>query len=299
MTTTLDTTTTSQPTPHGRAGVRQLVHSEWTKLRSVRSTWISLAIIVIAGLGISALVSSIEAGRWTRLALSERANFDPVRVSQGGIFISQFVVGVLGALVVTSEYSNGMIRSTLAAVPRRSSVAVAKALVIGIVIFVVSEITAFAAFFVSRAILVGHGGKPLPASATLLQKVHATAVPVVSLGSSGVAAALFRTGLYLTLMALIALGIGLLLRHSTGAISLFVGLLLIIPLLIQLLPSSMTTSIEPKLLSNLGLAMSATTQRKNDFAGVLMAPWPATLLLCVYTAIVFGLGVWFLVRRDA
>jgi hypothetical protein len=297
--TTLESSLPTTAPSHGRAGVRQLIVAEWTKLRSVRSTWISLVIIVIAGLGISALVTNVEAGRWSSLSLTEKLNFDPVRISQGGVFISQFVVGVLGALLITSEYSTGLIRSTLAAVPRRSSLAAAKGIVLAAVVFVVGELTAFASFFLSTTILSGHGGKVLPSGYTLADKVRATAAPMLSITSPGVAAALFRTGLYLTLMALLALGIGLVLRHSTGAISFFVGILLIIPLLIQLLPTSMTNSIEPKLPSNLGLAMSETLVRKNDFSGVLMGPWQATLLLVVYTAVVVAFGTWLLIRRDA
>jgi hypothetical protein len=297
--TTLESHTPTAAPSHGRAGIRQLIVAEWTKLRSVRSTWVSVLIIVIAGLGISALVTNIEAGRWSTLSLAEKLNFDPVRVSQGGVFISQFVVGVLGALLITSEYSTGLIRSTLAAVPRRSSLAASKAIVLAGVVFVVGEVTAFASFFLSSAILSGHGGKTLPAGYTLADKLRATAAPMLSITSPGVTAALFRAGLYLTLMALLALGIGMVLRHSTGAISLYVGILLIIPLLIQLLPTSITNSIEPKLPSNLGLAMSETIVRKNDFSGVLMGPWQATLLLVVYAAAALALGTWLLIRRDA
>jgi hypothetical protein len=299
MSTALESPTLSATPEHGKAGFRQLVVSEWTKVRSVRSTWISLAIVVLAGIGISTLVSSLEAGRWTQLSITERINYDPVRFSQGGIFISQFVVGVLGALVITSEYSTGLIRTTLAAVPRRAPLALAKALVLAVIVFVVGELTAFGSFFVSRSILLAHGGQVLPANATLSDKLRATAAPVVALGSPGVAPAVFRTGLYLVLIALVALGIGLILRHTTGAISLFVGVLLIIPLLIQLLPASITRSIQPRLPSNLGLAMTETAVRKTDFSGVLLAPWSATLLLAIYAVVIVGIGVWMLIRRDA
>jgi len=288
--------TSNDPLTHGRAGVRQLVVSEWTKFRSVRSTWISLLIIFVAGVGFAALLAAVFANNWSHRPLADKVTFDPVRMAQAGIFISQFVVGVLGILMITSEYSTGSIRTTLAAVPRRSSVVAAKAIVLSVAVFVVAEITTFASFFTSQAILLAYGGKSLPAGSSFLK---ATAIPVVSISSPGVASAVFRTGLYLTIMAVVALGIGLILRHSTGAISLYVGVLLIVPLLIQLLPSNIGKPIEPRLPSNIGLAMSSASSRKTDFAGILMEPWLAAGLLVVYAAAVLGFGLWLFIKRDA
>jgi len=296
------TTTTGSPllaTAPGRAGLRQGILSEWTKLRSVRSTWIALLVIVVAGIGLSALISNVEAGRWGTLGAADRAQFDPVRFSQAGEFISQFVVGVLGALIVTSEYANGAIRTTLATLPRRTTVLAAKAVVIGAVIFVVSEVTAFASFFVGQAVLTAHGGKTLPEGSTILTQVKSSFIPVATFSSTGAARAVFFCGIYLTLLALVAFGFGLILRHTAGAISLFVGVLLVIPLIIQILPSSISDSIEKFLPSNLGLAMIVVTTRKTDFAGVLLSPWAAAMTLAVYTVVIVAVGGWLLARRDA
>jgi hypothetical protein len=295
-------TTLAVPLPStesGRAGLRHAIRSEWTKLRSVRSTWISLAVIVVAGIGLSALVSNVEATRWANLGPVDRAQFDPVRFSQTGEFISQFVVGVLGALVVTSEYSTGSIRTTLAAMPRRTTVLVAKAMVVGAVVFVVTQITAFISFFVSQEVLTAHGGKALPAGSSIVTQLRTSVIPVVTLANGGAVRAVILCGVYLTLLTLIALGIGFILRHSAGAISLYVGLLLVIPLVIGILPSSISGSIEKYLPSNLGLAMIVVTTRKTDFAGVLLSPWAATGLLALYAAIIVALACWVLARRDA
>jgi ABC-2 type transport system permease protein len=286
-------------TESGRAGLRQAIRSEWTKLRSVRSTWISLAVIVVAGIGLSALVSNVEATRWAGLGPVDRAQFDPVRFSQTGEFLSQFVVGVLGALIVTSEYSTGSIRTTLAAMPRRTTVLAAKAVVVGVVVFVVTQITAFISFFVSQAVLTAHGGKALPADSSILTQLRSSVIPVVTLANGGAVRAVILCGVYLTLLTLLALGIGFILRHTAGAISLYVGLLLVIPLVIGILPSSISGSIEKYLPSNLGLAMIVVTTRKTDFAGVLLSPWAATGLLALYAAIIVVLAVWVLARRDA
>jgi hypothetical protein len=286
-------------TESGRAGLGQAIRSEWTKLRSVRSTWISLAVIVVAGIGLSALVSNVEATRWAGLGPVDRAQFDPVRFSQTGEFLSQFVVGVLGALIVTSEYSTGSIRTTLAAMPRRTTVLAAKAVVVGVVVFVVTQITAFISFFVSQAVLTAHGGRALPADSSILTQLRSRVIPVVTLANGGAVRAVILCGVYLTLLTLLALGIGFILRHTAGAISLYVGLLLVIPLVIGILPSSISGSIEKYLPSNLGLAMIVVTTRKTDFAGVLLSPWAATGLLALYAAIIVVLAVWVLARRDA
>ncbi len=287
------------PAAHGRAGVRLSTVSEWTKLRSVRSTWISLVVIVVAGVGLSALVSNIEAGRWASLGFADRAQFDPVRFSQTGEFISQFVVGVLGALIVTSEYATGAIRTTLATVPRRTSVLAAKGIVVAVTVFAVTEVTAFASFFVGQAVLSAHGARVLPAGSTILTQVNSSQIPTVNITDPGAARAVFLCGIYLTLLALIAFGFGFILRHTAAAISVFVGVLLVLPLIIDVLPSSIADSIEKFLPSNLGLAMIEVTTRKTDFAGVLMTPSAATVTLVLYTVVVVGAGTWVLATRDA
>lgn len=288
------------PAPHsGRAGLAQAVISEWTKLRSVRSTWVALTVIVVAGVGLSALVSNIEAGRWAGLGLVDRAEFDPVRFSQTGEFISQFVVGVLGAMIVTSEYATGAIRTTLATLPRRMSVLYGKGIVIALVVFVVTEVTAFVSFFVGQLVLTAHGGRTLPAGSSILTQVRSAKIPVVSITDPGALRAVFLCGVYLTLLALLAFSIGFILRHTAGVISLYVGLLLVLPLIVQILPSSLSDPIERYLPSNLGLAMIVVTTRKTDFAGVLMAPWAAVAVLSLYTVAFGAVGAWLLVRRDA
>jgi len=221
-----------------------------------------------------------------------------VRFSQTGTFLSQFVVGVLGALAITSEYATGSIRTTLATTSKRTTVLVAKLVVIGVVVFVVAEITAFASFFTSQAILLAHGAKALPAGATILTQVRSTTIPYVSLTDGAALRAVFLSGVYLLLLTLLACGIGFILRHTAGAIAAFVGVLLVLPLIVDVLPSSFASSFEKYLPSNLGLAMTLVTTRKTDFAGVLLPPWPATGLLALYGAAVVVLAGWLLVRRD-
>ena len=110
---------------------------------------------------------------------------------------------------------------------------------------------------------------------------------------------MFLCGVYLVLLTLLACAIGFILRHTAGAISAFVGILLVLPLIVQILPSSLSNSFERYLPSNLGLAMILVTSRKTDFAGVLLGPWAAAGLLALYAAAVIALAAWLLVRRDA
>jgi len=284
---------------HGRAGLRTQLAAEWTRVRSVRSTWICLALILVAGIGLSAFVSNVQAGRWSQLGLADRAVFEPVRVSQAGIFISQFVVGVLGALVITSEYGTGSIRTTLATTARRPTVLAAKLLVVGTVILVVSEVTAFASFFAGEAVLLAHGAKALPAGATILTQLHSATIPVVTITSPGVAQAVFLGGIYLLLLTLLACGLGFVLRHSAGAISAFVVILLVAPLIVALLPTSFTQGFERYFPANLGQGMVLVTSHKTDFAGQLLPPWTAAGLLALYVVVVVAVGGALLVRRDA
>jgi hypothetical protein len=300
MTSTASKARSLPPVPaHGRVGLRQLIVSEWTKFRSVRSTWISLGLIVIFGVGFGALFSWAFGHHWAHRPISDKLNFDPVTIALAGTLFGQLVAGVLGVLFITSEYSTGSIRTTVAAAPRRLSVGGAKAIVLAATIFVVGEITTFASFFVSHAVLVAVGGKPLPAGATLLQQAQSKVVPVVSISSPGVAMAVFRAGIFLMLASLLALGIGFLLRNTAGAISLYVGLFLALPLLLLALPSSITKPIEPRLPSNLGSAMSSTRAHSNNGGTVLMHPWPAALLLVFYVVVVLGFGLFSFIRRDA
>jgi len=294
--------TTTEPAhamPKGHAGFPQLVRSEWTKLRSIRSTWICLALVVVLSIAFAIIFPAAIADHWSRRPLADKLTYDPVSITQFGVIFSQLVVGVLGAMAITAEYSTGSIRTTLTSVPRRSTLVAAKAVVLAVVVFIVAEITTFASFMVGRSILLAFGGKELPVGSSLLTQIHSSAIPVVSLSSPGVTGAIFRGGLYLTLIALVSLGIGLLLRSTAGSISLFVGIFLIVPLLMQALPSSISHPIEPKLPSNLGAAMTSTHARATEFGGTLLHPWSATVLLAVYGLALIALGTWSFIKRDA
>ena len=209
------------------------------------------------------------------------------------------MVGVLGALVITSEYATGSIRTTLSVTSKRRTVLAAKLLVTGAVVAVVAEVTAFASFFVGQSVLLAHGAKALPAGSSILTQIRSAAIPYVSLSDGGALRAVFLSGIYLLLLSLLACATGFVLRHTAGAIAAFVGVLLVLPLIVSVLPTTVAHSFEKYLPSNLGLAMTLVTTRKTDFAGVLFTPWTAAGLLALYTVLAVGLAGWLLVHRDA
>jgi len=277
MTATATATATSSPAtttaPKGRVTPIRVIRAEWIKLFSLRSSWISLAVAVIAVIGLGVLFSAITNTHWSELRPEERLHFEPVGVSLRGVMLAQLVIGVLGALVITGEYATGMIRSSLMAVPRRLPVLVAKAVVFAGVTFVLMLASAFIAFFAGQAALGSHG--------TTLSAGHALR-PIV-----GVA-------LYLTVVALFALGLGFALRNTAGTIATVFGLLLVVPGLAQLLPTSWQPHVLPYLPSNAG----ASVFQVHPDSGML-GTWAGFGVFCAWAAAALLVGAFLLRRRDA
>jgi ABC-2 type transport system permease protein len=254
-----------------------VLRSEWTKLYSLRSTTWSLLATALLTIAIGILTCAVAAARWNQFGLIERLAFDPVRHSLAGVLFSQLAIGVLGVLVMSGEYGTGTIRSSLAAVPNRPLVLAAKIIVFSGVTVVVSEALSFTAFFVGQAVLSG-------------------TTPTATLGDPGVVGAVVTTGLYLTLLGLFALGLATIIRHTAGAISAFVGLLLILPLILQALPQSVIDAVAKYLPANIGVSVTGT-HPPGEFP--TFTPWVGIGLLALYTAITLLVGTWVLVRRDA
>ncbi|HUO48068.1 MAG TPA: ABC transporter permease subunit [Acidimicrobiales bacterium] len=289
-----------QALPAGRTGTRRAMGAEWTKLWSVRSTPITLIATGIAVVGLCALgTSTVNANEIVG---------DPTRRSLIGIFLGQLIFGVLGVLVMSAEYGTGTIRATLSALPRRPVVLGAKVLVFGAVAIVASEIITFTAFAVGQAIL---SGKHVTGSAqAAIQHAQQLGLQVpaniqaalssgsASLGQPGVLRAVFGAGLYLAILGLMALGLGTIIRHTAGAISAFVGVVLVLPLIVGALPASISNALSRYLPANIGLVMFSTHGLPDRVQGAF-SPWTGFALLVLYTAVILGLGCWVLVRRDA
>lgn len=253
------------------------ISSEWLKFRTVRSTLYTLSAAVVLCVGIGALVCFAERQQWPKEALAYRAAFDPVRTSLFGFFFAEIAIGVVGVLIMTSEYTSGSIRTTLAATPRRLSVLVSKACVLFASTLVVGEACAFVSFLVGQAIL-----KP---------------AETATLATNGALQAVLLGGLSLALLALVALGIGAMLRHTAGAITVYVTLQLVLLLIVSELPTSWNVHIFKFLPEVLTQSMRTANSSTVHFSS--FTPWVSTLVLAAYAVASLIGGGWLLLRRDA
>jgi ABC-2 type transport system permease protein len=246
--------------------------SEFCKLRSVRSTYWTLFAAVAFNVGLAALAAIILPGR---LGAHDKATLDGVRVSLGGIHLSQIAFGVLGVLVISSEYSTGMIRATLSAVPQRRLMLAAKAIVFAVTALIVGIFSSFAAFFIFQAFLSGDSLR-------------------TSISDPEVLRAVIGGGLYLTVLGLFGLGLGAIVRVSAGAISALFSVLFVPQILAELLPQFWRAAIGPY------LPMEAGSQifSQHHEAGNLGA-WSGFGVFCLYAAVALGVGFFLINRRDA
>jgi ABC-type transport system involved in multi-copper enzyme maturation permease subunit len=265
------------PPPSGRAGFGGTLRSEFTKIRSVRSTYWTLLVLLAISVGIGAAICAGTAANWNQTSAADRATFDATQVSIAGLFyLGQLVIVVLGALVLTAEYSTGMIRTSLTAMPRRITVYAAKAVVFAIVALIVTLISAFIAFFLGQA---------------LLASTHENA----TLSGHDVLRAVIGSALYVTLVGLFAFAAGAIFRHTAATITSVIGLLFVIPILVQLLPHSWRDDILRWLPDSAGGAISTTVGTQDH----LFSPWGQFTVFAVYTAILLIVGGILFRRRDA
>lgn len=250
------------------------IRSEWIKFRTVRSSIMGVAIMFVLTIGIGALITWAIRSHWASSPQSH-LGFDPVTTSLGGTLFAQFAVGVIGALFVTSEYSSGSIRSTLAATPRRVEVVLAKLVVLVGSLLVVTEVAVVATF-------------------TLGQAIYSGVVPTASLSNGADLRAVLFAGLYLTLLGVIGLALGLLLRHSAACISVFTSLILVLPIVTFLLPQGWQNAIGRFEPSSLGQSMESVAAPAHDFAA-----GTALLVLALYAVALAVAGAATLSRRDA
>ena len=251
----------------------QVFRSEWIKLRTVRSSWFIVAatVFIIAGLGL--LVSYVDHAHWSTMSAEDRATIDPVNQSLIGVNLAQLTVGVLGVLVAAGEYTTGMIKATFAAVPRRLPVLVAKAGVLAAVIFTVGLVSVLIAFVGGQAMFGSHG---------------------VSVGSSEGVRAVLGATLYLTVIAVLGVGLGFLIRSTAGGISTLLGALLVLPIIVAALPGSFSRT--------LGRYLPSTTGRALFIQGggdAMPAPGVGFGIFVLYAVVLIAGAGLVLRRRDA
>ena len=268
-------TAAARPVAVRSVTLRRAIVSEWIKLRSLRSTVITLAVSLLLVAGVGVLVGAVTANQWTHLQAADKAGFDPTTTALRGFLFGQLAVGVLGVLTVSSEYATGMIRSTLAAVPKRLPALWAKCLLFGAITLVMVTIASFIAFFGTQAAL----------SSRQLQ---------TSISAPGVLRAVVGCGLYLTVVGLLGLALGALMRNTAAAITTLFGVLLLLPLVFEFLPSSIKDHTYPYLPSNAGQAILSVHQQPG-----MLAPWTGFAVMCGYAVAALAAAALLLKRRDA
>jgi ABC-type transport system involved in multi-copper enzyme maturation permease subunit len=270
---------TALPPATRRAGLTGSVRSEWTKIRSVRSTlWSILAMAGIA-IGLNAVINYFSITRsWDTMPADEQARILQAPLGDilaGPMSVAQFAVAVIGVMAISAEYATGMIRSTLQAQPRRLTMLGAKLAVLGALMFVVGEALSFGAFFVGKLVI----GANVP----------------IELGDPGVLRAVFGAGLYITVLALFSFSFALILRHTAGAITAVLGLLLIVSQLTSLLPGTVGRHIHAWMPNNAGYLILEQHPDPSE----LLTPWQGLGVFIGWTVLLLLFGAYLLRRRDA
>jgi ABC-2 type transport system permease protein len=261
------------PRSAGRVTFAGALRSEFTKIRSVRSTYWTLLAMFVVVVGFGALASAGAAHG------PHGPYFDPTRQSLAGLYIGQLIIGVLGVLVISSEYSTGMIRTTLTTNPHRGVMIAAKGVVFSVVALVTSLVTAFAAFFLGQA---------------LMSSDHIS----TTIGSPNVLRAVIGGALFLTACGVLAFGLGLLIRHSAGGIGAVVGVLFVVTILVNFLPQSWQNHVDKWIPALAGGQLWMTTPPPPGNTP-MFGPWTSFAILCGYAAIAVAAAVILFRKRDA
>jgi ABC-2 type transport system permease protein len=258
----------------GRVTQVRVLRSEWTKLYSLRSTRYSLLVtaVMTVGFGIIACVATVS--RWSSMSAFDKATFDPLSASLLGVRFGALAIGVLGVLLISGEYTTGMIRSTMTAVPRRLPVLWGKTGVYALVALALTIPAAFIAFFAGQAILSG-------------QHIQ------IAFSHAGVPAAVLGAAAYLTLVGLFAMALGAITRNTAAGITAFAGVMFVVPPLVTVLPSSIANSITPYLPSNAGQAAMMIGHHANT-----LSPGAGLAVLAGYVAASIAAAAVLLMRRD-
>ena len=251
-----------------RAGLRQTLRAEWTKLVSLRSTRWTLLTTVVGAL----LVTFLSTHGALHHSRAWYSGFDPTNQSLAGLAIGSLTLGILGVLAMSGEYGSGTIRSSLAAMPRRGVLLTAKVVLVGLGTLIVGEALSFIVFFEGQAVLSG-------------------GAPTASLGQPGVFRAVALSGAFLSLFALLGLGIGTVIRHTAGAIAVFAGCTLLASILLSSISESIARFAPELIFAN---SVAAVVPHLHSLSVTLGA-----VLMVAYCAVALGLGALLLNRRDA
>ena len=276
-TTTIARFNTTRPTHD--PGFTDLLRSEWTKFRTLRSSWWSLAAMLVVSLGVSIAATAVFSANYhdNKLGASDRLQFQNDTVGlflQPGSSFGQLAVTVLGVLLIASEFSTGMIRATILASPRRTPVLAAKAAVLAAIVFVLAEVIAWISFFVGSAIA--------------RKDVN------VTLATPGSLRAVIGFGLVMALTALISLAIGALLRHTAGAIAAALGMNIVLPGLLGLFPGGLGERLQYAMPSRAGQLIMDRTED----VGTPYGQWTGLGIVIAWTVGLMVPAFWSIKKRD-
>ncbi len=263
-----------------RAGITGTLSSELTKIRSVRSTYWSLILLVLAGFAWAVADCLGTAHNWPHMAPQDKIGFDAAQASVTGVaLLGQLVIMVLGTLVLTSEYSTSMIRTSLAVMPRRAVLYWSKAAVFAAVSMIIALVTSLAVFLVGQGLL------------------HSTGQSA-SLSQPGALRAVLLTGFFVALSGAMAYGIGAIVRNTAGGITASFGLVFLLPQLAKALPSSWYTALE-RWLPGGDIVPAITSSRSQPLNPHMFSAWSEFAVFGGYTVIMLGIGALLFARRDA
>jgi len=251
----------------------RVLRSEWVKMRSLRSTTFTLVAAVVTMVGAGWIIGGVTNAYWSTLRPEELLMFSAVDRTLVGFNLAQLAVGVLGVLLVTGEYATGMIRATFGAVPKRLPVLAAKAGLYAGVTFVLMLVAALAAFLGGQLLLGTHG---------------------TTLSAPGAVQGIVGVAGYLTLIAVFAVALGFILRSTAGGVATLFGLLMVLPGLGLLLPSSWQTHLLPYLPSNAGASMISTRTAEGSLSAT-----GGLLVLLVWVAVSLVAAALLITKRDA
>lgn len=283
------------PPAKGRSGFSGAVRSEWTKIRSVRSTMYTLLATAVVTIGISTLFAWGQSGHASR---ADVATFDPVRGALFGIVFGQLVIVVIGAMTLSSEYSTGMIRTSLTSMPRRGVVFGAKLLVFTVVALVTGLFCSFVSFFIGQSFFSSvHVHSFRDGAPDAVDKVTVLNLST-SLGKPHVLQAVIGGGLYLAVSALLAFGLAALLRHTAGAITTAIAVLFVTFIMAQFLPHDWAVKVDKWIPFFAGGQIWGIRRLGGDGTPMLSA-WAGFGVFTAYAAIAIIAGAILFRKRDA
>jgi ABC-type transport system involved in multi-copper enzyme maturation permease subunit len=259
----------------GRVTQLRVIRSEWTKLRSVRSTKWTLAVATLLLIGLPCLVAAITASHWNSMSPQDQADRNPIDILGAGVGAGQLAIAVLAVLAITAEYSTGMIRASFTAVPKRLPVLWAKLVVFAAVATALAVPAVLIAYWATQSIF------------------HAQPTLQVSLSQPGVARTILGMALYIPLIGIFALGLGAIVRNTAAGISIFAAIFFVIPPLMLLLPASWRDPVQPYLPNNAAQAIGTLDNGRD-----LLNPGPGAVVFVAYCVVVVGIAAILMRRRD-